>query len=58
MEGASIVKAPIKSGFSSSAQVLQSVNDRLMKNTEMEAKKFSTSDDARKKFQMAQSNAL
>lgn len=56
-----IEKAPTKREFSSSAQVLESINDRLMKKPTFDAvelKKFSTNDDGKKKFQAAHSNAL
>lgn len=61
MDGMGIVNAPVKVEFASPAQVLQSVNERLMKKptlAEVEQKKFSTNDDAKKKFQSAQSSAL
>lgn len=61
MNGMDNVKAPVKAEFSSPAQVLQSVNDRLMKKptlAEVEQKKFSTNNDAKMKYQSAQSSAM
>lgn len=63
MDSMGIVKDrdPIKREFSSSAQVLQTVNERLMKRptlAEVEKKKFSTDVEAKKKFQSAHASAM
>lgn len=63
MDGGIVKDNPIKKEFSSSSQVLQTVNDRLMKKSIVSKgddtyKKYSTDVEAKQKFQTAQSSAL